>query len=99
MARKTYTGTFNIDTLQPAIAVADPAAVLFLRAGPFEAATDIEVDARNLTPIDAVVAAHNPATRSPKQADFDSGVAKLKVLGLTDAELTAIGVVKTARVR
>ena len=99
MARKTYTGTFNLDTLQPAIAVADPAAVLFLRAGPFEAATDIEVDARTFAPIDPVVAAHNPATRSTKQADFDSGVAKLKVLGWTDAELTAIGVVKTARVR
>ena len=99
MARKTYTGTFNLDTLQPAIESADPAAVLFLRRGSFEAATDIEVDARNLTPIDAVVAAHNPATRSTKQSDFDSGVAKLKVLGLTDAELTAIGVVKTTRVR
>jgi len=99
MARKTYTGTFNLDTLQPEIESVDPAAVLFLRAGTFAAATNIEVDARNLTPIDTVVAAHNPATRSPKQSDFDSGVAKLKVLGLTDAELTAIGILKTARTR
>ena len=97
MARKTYTGTFNLNTLQPAMELADPNAVLFLRDGSFEVATGIEVDAKDLTPIDAVVAAHNPATKSTKQNDFDSLVSKLQGLGFTDDEIKALGVNITRR--
>ena len=94
MAQKTYTGTFNLHTLQPAIEAADSSAKLFKRAGPFEAATAIVVDARVFTQIDRVVAAHDPNIKSQAQNDLASGVTKLQGLGFTDGELAALGFVK-----
>ncbi len=93
MARKTYTGLFNLNTLHPAIEAVAPAAVVFKRAGSFEAATAIVVDALNFGRIDAVVAAHDPNIKSQEQDDLDSGIAKLRV-NFTDGELAALGFVK-----
>lgn len=93
MARQTYRGRFNLNTLQPAVESADPNAVMYKRAGSFGSATQIDVDADDLTKIDPVVSAHDPDVKSQRQSDFDSGVAKLKASGLTDAELQALGLV------